>query len=187
MGEMSGRRCSARGIAYHWQTRAGEPRKLAIAVNKETGKGQSYAGTKNRKHFFHTQRTHTPMTPTEKNKQIDTRLQEAFYSLSEIIRDVEESVLSMKVMRHVEYEYAADGRWIGVTKFNGAWRLCHATSGLMGGDDEEGYVLDWKPLCDVAAIDRIEALKHIESLREVIVESKEDLLVKIEEAIKRYQ
>jgi hypothetical protein len=71
-------------------------------------------------------------------------------------------------------EYAS----IGMIKINGAWRLSIGYSNDLRPDDTS-----WKPLRDATVQERLQAIRHFDKLRQKIVEEKEKLIPKVEQAI----
>ncbi len=62
-------------------------------------------------------------------------------------------------------------------KINGTWRLS------IGYSDDLRPDPNWKPLRDATAQERLQAIQHFDKLRQKIVEEKEKLIPKVEQAI----
>lgn len=68
---------------------------------------------------------------------------------------------------------------IGMDKWQGSWRLCHAIEYYCGPCERQ----DVKPLDDASILDRRRAILKIEALREKIIEAKEKLIPILEKAL----
>lgn len=135
------------------------------------------------------------MTLDERNDEVNQALEARFTQLNAALEAHESKLKAMMVPKDawvIYFKYDDDDHQIGHTvgqyqhligmiKLNGAWRLCHARhyEDYNHPDDEPA----WKPIVEASIEDRLSAAKHIDKLREAIVEAKEKLIPSVEEAI----
>ena len=135
------------------------------------------------------------MTIDERNLEINKALESRFTQLNSAIEAHEQKLKEMMVPKDIFFIYDSyqeedpqSGQpfgehqsFIGLIKLRSAWRLCHADHYLSYQHPEPD--VDWKPLVEASFEVRIEACKHIEKLRETIVQTKESLAPEVEKVI----
>ena len=135
------------------------------------------------------------MALDERNDEVNQALEARFSQLNAALEAHESKLKAMMVPKDAWVVYhsyedqdpssgMAAGEYqslIGIIKLKGSWRLCHARHYEDYGhpDDEP----EWKPIVEASIEDRLRAAKHIDKLREAIVEAKEKLIPSVEEAI----
>ena len=68
---------------------------------------------------------------------------------------------------------------IGLIKYRGEWQICHGV--YM--DEQESEPGSWKPIVDCSVSERVEAVEHVDKLREEILISAEGSIPEVEKAI----
>ena len=135
------------------------------------------------------------MTLDERNDEVNGALESRFSQLNAALEAHEAKLKAMMVPKDAwvmydscENEDLRSGEtrgqyqsYIGMIKLRGAWRLCHGDCYFDYCGPEEAIA--WKPLVEASIEDRMNAAKHIDKLREAIVEGKEKLVPDVEKAI----
>jgi hypothetical protein len=68
---------------------------------------------------------------------------------------------------------------LGLIKYRGEWRVCRGTYY----DPQECEPDSWKPIVECSVADRVEAVEHIDALRDVILESAEKSIPAVTTAV----
>src|SRR5205807_7395386 len=68
---------------------------------------------------------------------------------------------------------------LGIQKVKGKWRLCYGSF-----DYNECSLHDWMPIVECSVEVRIEAVKHIAALEQKLVESTEEFIPEVDQAIR---
>jgi hypothetical protein len=110
--------------------------------------------------------------------------------LTALWRKIETRLIGLQHPRHVWYEYYTgtsgnpenpddyDCCYIGIAKFAGKWRLCHGESNRRWSSE-----ISWRPITDCSVEERLRAAKCVGKLEAKIIESGEQTLPKLDEAI----
>jgi hypothetical protein len=142
--------------------------------------------------YVNNQTKELTMSIEDRNQERNNAVTQRLTQLQACIESHEERFRQMRIFCEVRFKYdhweeiengspvGEHQQLIGLVRINGKWRLCHANHYFDFSDD---FPVDWKPLVDVAIVDRIRAIEHIEALREELIRSKEALLPEIEQAI----
>ena len=119
-----------------------------------------------------------PSTPEDQNDELNEALNTRLSQLNAAIEAHEKALKAMAIPRNIHHRYSSEeirdenyqatggsyDYYIGMVKWQGTWRLCHAESDSRGHSD-----LDWKPLVDSSIPDRLRAAPHLFELRDEIV------------------
>jgi hypothetical protein len=136
------------------------------------------------------------MSLDERNQQINEALSGKYDQINALLAKHENTLRQMKTARNVQVlfnkstDYLPTGEeegehreHLGFMKRAGVWRLCYAA-------EYESFIcgnvpcdLEWKPLVECPVTTRVDAARHVGLLREAIVESKEEFLSEVDEAI----
>ncbi len=128
------------------------------------------------------------MTLDEENAELNSLLDARLSQLNAVIEEHESNLKAMMIPEPVwlEYQHYADdydpqgtGWLIGIDKWQGTWRLCHARDNYI----PTGEYSDIKPLVDASIFDRRRAIKKIDELRQKIVTDKKKLIPLLEKDI----
>jgi hypothetical protein len=125
----------------------------------------------------------------ERVEQADAELSTRYNALNQLFSIVEQRLKSLKPLQPVWHIYAHERiegqveEWelLGLTLYQGKWRLCH------GHDHElnaEGPILDIKPIIECPVDIRVRASQVVRQLHEKIVQSKEEYIPQVDQAIK---
>lgn len=131
------------------------------------------------------------MSIDDQNKELNEVLENRLGQLNSAIAAHEQALKAMMIPRDVCHCYLAeadkdeDGQiagtssfYLGMIKWQGAWRLCHGVEYWPGPDDRE-----WKPLVDSSIPNRLRAASHFDDLRLKIIEEKKKLIPEVEATI----
>lgn len=127
------------------------------------------------------------MSEEEKNAELNAAIQTRLHQLNDIIGKHEAALKAMFIPEAVWFEYAQwsdqhnggmEGWLIGIEKWQGSWRLCHARDYYT-----DGEMVDIKPLVDATIFDRRRALNKIDGLREKIIQHKTKLVPMLDQDI----
>ncbi len=124
----------------------------------------------------------------ERNRQAEQALASRYDALNQAFVEAEQLLKSLKPLHPVWIDYnrdSSDGqpdRWevLGLNKYQGKWRLCHATDNELN----EYGCNDIKPIVECPVDVRVRAAKVVRQLHEKVVKSKEEYLPQVDEAIK---
>ncbi len=133
------------------------------------------------------------MTIDDQNDELNEALGTRLSQLNAAIEAHEKALKGMTIPRDVWCRYDSDditddngqstGRsydyYVGMIKWQGAWRLCHA----MNYSEDHASEFSWKPLVDSSIPDRLRAATHLLELRDKIVTDKKKVIPQIEAAI----
>ena len=129
-----------------------------------------------------------------RDRLVNETLANRYDRLSQLWAEAEKKLKALKPPHPVWIEYGHElmdppehspqsWKLLALTKFNGNWRICHATNDSMN-DSGSGSVFDLHPLVECSAQIRIEAVKHIRELHLAIVRAKEEYIHQADEAVK---
>jgi hypothetical protein len=127
-----------------------------------------------------------------RNKALRAKTDERLDRLTELWREIEKKLIDLQ-QPHLAYylydeeEYSGfkDGHCIGIAKYAGKWRLCL-------GEYHEDYSWDkvsisWRPITDCTKEERISAAQYVKKLKQKIVETGEQILPRLDEAIRHLE
>jgi hypothetical protein len=129
------------------------------------------------------------VTLDQRNQIAEIALSVKYDALNQLIAQAEKHLKDMKPPHDVwttydKYfdEYVGFHTWhlIGLSKYQGAWRLCHAHDGDMNHDG----LWSLQPLVECPIEVRLQSVKHISELQEKIVKAKEEYVPRVDEALK---
>ena len=132
------------------------------------------------------------MTIDDQNDELNEALGTRLSQLNAAIEAHEKALKGMTIPRDVWCHYDSEeitddnghstgwsyDHYIGMIKWQGTWRLCHASQ-----DSHDQSDLSWKPLVDSSIPDRLRAAPHVLELRDKIVTDKKKVIPQIEAAI----
>lgn len=124
---------------------------------------------------------------SERIEILEQKLPERFDALNEAITEAEVYLRSLKPVEPVWYEFRQHrisesiyvSESIGFCKYNGKWRVMYFAIA----DNDDPSETPMFPLTDRTMETRVYAAPHIPKLRELIVESKEEFISKVDESI----
>lgn len=127
-----------------------------------------------------------PKPPLEVRKEeAVAALHEQFDKLNALWTEKEKELVSMHVPTKVWYNYKSEENeygphinyYIGLAKWRGQWRLLHSTE-FVGADDTDDC-----PLVEASLEYRLEAAEHFDKLRENLIDTAEQSVAKVQDAI----
>jgi len=122
----------------------------------------------------------------ERSRNADKSLAQRYDQLTQLWVDAEKRLKALKVAHDVSVTYnhsegfPDDWELLLVTKYQGQWRLCHA----FDCDGQEEGPTHVQPIVECPAEIRVNAVPQLRRLHQRIVESKEEFVSKVDEAIK---
>jgi hypothetical protein len=127
------------------------------------------------------------MTLEEKNEAVNAAVDVRLGQLNAAIEAHEKALKGMKVARDVCYTYDRtfyssyeESQIIAFIKWIGQWRLCYGAASF---DGQEPPEISWKPLVNATIVERMEAMSHIEELKEAVIKDKEKLVGEMERIV----
>jgi hypothetical protein len=130
------------------------------------------------------------MTFSERAEDVRETLFARYDELNALWLEAEEQLTKLHIPQPVCYSYAKyDEDWrspnegwieecLGLQKVKGKWRICHAA--YRPWCEPEA---DWTPIIECSAQTRVEAARHLAGLRQAVVESAENFVPKVDDAI----
>jgi hypothetical protein len=132
---------------------------------------------------------HNPAELEVRNKALRTKTDERLNHLTELWREIEKQLIGRQQPHQVYYVYhterhcsGEEGYCIGIAKYAGKWRLC---LGEYAEDynDCDAVSISWRPITDCTKEERINVARYVKKLDQKIVETGEQMLPKLDEAI----
>src|SRR5262245_10004651 len=129
----------------------------------------------------------TTMSIEESNEEVNKAMDARFAQLRAIWDAHESALKTMRPLDFTETCYFSDpdadanglhSFYLGLWKVSGNWKIHH---GYMYEPHDQS--IDWTPINDASARDRVRAAKYIHKLKEAIVESKKEFIPELDEAI----
>lgn len=128
-------------------------------------------------------------TITERAAHAESVLFKRYDELNALWIRAEKEFTAYHIPHTISFEYAHPSsdeddpivRCLGLSKRNGAWRICHGEYHYADADREP----DWTPITECSAILRVYATKWLPKLREAIVAASERFIPEVERAIER--
>jgi len=131
------------------------------------------------------------MTLSERAEEARETLFGRYDQLNALWLQAEQQLTRLHIPRAVDYLYDECPSWqqpsdpaevqkeyLGLQKIKGKWRICHGALYAYGVPE-----VDWTPITDCSAETRVIAAKHLPGLRQRVVESAEEFVAKVDEAI----
>ena len=126
----------------------------------------------------------------ERNKKAAESLSPRYDLLNQKWHEAEKKLKAMQSPRHVQIVYMEEDsssgftilHCLGLVKHRGEWRLCLSSH---SNDEQQGPEVDWKPVIECAAEERVAAAPFILKLREEIVLSAEQFVAKVDDAVQK--
>jgi hypothetical protein len=132
------------------------------------------------------------------NRRTAEALASRYDWLNRLWADAEARLKAMQVPRYVWIVYKEQNvdpdevysecrcECLGLVRVRGEWRLCigqwyRNEYDLQPSDPDQPT--DWKPVLDCSVEERVEAAPHIGKLREAVVESAEQFIVRVDDAV----
>ncbi|MDB5344240.1 MAG: hypothetical protein JWP89_2617 [Schlesneria sp.] len=131
-------------------------------------------------------------TINERAEHAESVLFERYDELNALWQKAEKEFTAHHIPDTVSYEYyrptcseeAAEDpvvKLLGLSKKNGAWRICHGEYDYQAPYGE----VDWTPITECSATLRVYSTQWLPKLREAIVAASERFIPRVEEAIER--
>ena len=131
------------------------------------------------------------MTLTQRAREARETLFQRYDQLNALWLEAEEQLRKFHIPHgicHVYEYYEPDpdrsgpdaNLCLGLQKVKGEWRICH---GCYRDDFPPFEVEDWTPITECSAEIRVRAAQNLPGLREAVVESAEDFIPKVDDAI----
>lgn len=135
------------------------------------------------------------MSIDEQNQEVNEALDSRLSQLNELLAEKEAELAAMRVVRDAAFAYRAvedldeQGQIVGehmsrlgMIKWRSGWRLCisHEYWSYSGGPEPDSH---WRPVSECTIDERMDALKHWEKLKAMIVAEKAKLIPELEKVI----
>jgi hypothetical protein len=127
----------------------------------------------------------------ERKKQVILALDSRYKDLNKLWEEAEADLKQIPIPVDVPYRYKSNFAdhpvgpgpqihdYLGFVKSKGGWRICYGS--LHDAFPEQDF--DWKPITECTYDHRIQALPHIEKLREKVLKQAEECVVTLDKAI----
>jgi len=126
-----------------------------------------------------------------------TKTDDRLDRLTALWREIEKKLIGLQPPRHVLHVYHKISRagdapdnddcfCIGITKYAGKWRLCIGEYNEYESDHNE-VPISWCPATNCSVEERVLAAAHVKKLEQKIVETGEQMLPRIDEAIRHLE